>query len=447
MNKKKVWQTILSELELQVSKPVFLTFFKKTRLSSFKNNLVRVSCPNPVAIDMIETRYMSVLKNLADKHIKKGVDLSFFVPKEKQKDSGPLFSSKKTFPSLKPKEREVQLRPDFTFETFAVSPLNQMAYAAATAVAHSPGQAYNPLFLYGGVGVGKTHLIQAIGHQLLKKGKKIIYCMGEEFTNEIIDAIRTKTTKAFKNKYRSVECLLIDDIQFIAGKTAVQEEFFHTFNSVQRAGGQIILISDRPPQEIAKLEERLRSRFEGGLIIDVPPPDFELRCAILLIKAKQRGINLSMEVAQLMAGNISSARALEGKLIKLQAEAKIKKEPISLELAEKVLGETEKEKKEIKKRIPAKKVLKKVAGCFGLKISHFKGKRRDKKIALPRQVLMYLLRTENEFTFAEIGGFLGGRDHTTIMHGVKKITNLLPKDGGLREDVLGIKKELWGKES
>lgn len=443
MDEKKLWRAVLSELELQVSKPVFTTFFKKTQLASFKNKVAKIACPNPLVISMIEKRYFSLLKNLADKYLKERVDLVFFVEKSREKkEIGPLFSLKEEAPPAQ--LRHPFLRPEFTFESFAVSSLNQMAYAAATAVASSPGKAYNPLFLYGGVGVGKTHLMQAVGHVLLAKRGGIIYCMGEEFTNEIIDAIRTKTTKVFKQKYRSTKALLIDDIQFIAGKTAVQEEFFHTFNSVLREGGQIILTSDRPPQEIAKLEERLRSRFEGGLIIDVPPPDFELRCAILLIKAKQREINLAMDIVQLIAGNITSVRALEGALTRLSAETKLKNQPISLELAEKILGKT-KEKEREKKRVAPQEVVKAVASHFNLNVSQIKGKRRDKNIAFPRQVLMYLLRTESDLPLMEIGRVLGGRDHTTILHGVKKITGLLSTEEALRGDVVGIKERVWGK--
>lgn len=442
MNEKKIWQSVLAEIKLQVSEPAFLTFFRKTKLISLEGKIAKISCPNPMVINMIEKRYYSLLKSLVDKYLKKSVVFEFFVEKKKaKKEIGPLFSYQKTV-SL-PSQERVFLRPDFTFETLAVSSLNQMAYAAATAVAESPGKAYNPLFLYGGVGVGKTHLMQAIGHKLLAKGKRMIYCMGEEFTNEIVDAIKTKTTKAFKQKYRSTRVLLIDDIQFIAGKNTVQEEFFHTFNAVLTAGGQIVLTSDQPPQEISRLEERLRSRFEAGLIIDVPPPDFELRCAILLIKASQRGIELPMEAAQLIAGNINSVRALEGFLIRLSAEAKIKNKPIGIELIEKILGKT-KEKRETKKRVLPQEVINKVASYFNLKISQLKGKRRDKNIALPRQVLMYLLRNENELPLMEIGHLLGNRDHTTVLHGVKKITNLLSENESLRGDVLGIKEKLWG---
>ena len=446
MNEKKVWQSILSELELQLSEPVFLTFFKNTRLLSFKDKTAKISCPNPLAINMIEKRYHPLLKSIVDKHLAKDTVLAFFVEKRKgKKEMGPLFSFKR-IPTTSVFEGLINIRllPNFTFENFAVSSLNQMAYAATTAVAESPGKAYNPLFLYGGVGVGKTHLMQAVGHRLLAKKKRIIYCTGEDFTNEIIDAIQTKTTKAFKQKYRSVQGLLIDDVQFIAGKTAVQEEFFHTFNAILRVGGQIILTSDQPPQEISKLEERLRSRFEAGLIIDVPNPNFELRCAILLIKAKQRKIELPMEIIQLIGGNITSARALEGTLTKLSAEAKIKNQPITLELAEKILGKAE-EKKGTKKRVLPKDVVKEVAVYFNLKISQLKGKRRDKSIAFPRQILMYLLKTENELSLMEIGRILGNRDHTTILHGVKKITSLLSTEEGLRGDVLGIKQRLWGK--
>jgi len=444
MNEKKLWQAILSTIELQVSKPIFLTFFKKTSLTSVKEKTAKIACANPMVLEMIEKRYYPLLKKIVDKQLKKDLKLEFLVEKGREKkEVGPLFAKTKRVPSYQPQGLEtIGFRPDFTFENFAVSPLNQMAYAAATAVTQTPGKAYNPLFLYGGVGVGKTHLMQAIGHQLLAKRGRIVYCTGEDFTNEIVNAIKTKTTQAFKEKYRSARALLVDDIQFVAGKNTVQEEFFHTFNAILQVGGQIILTSDRPPQEISRLEERLRSRFEAGLIIDLPEPDFELRCAILMIKAGQKGIDLPMEIVQLIAGNITSARALEGFLMRIITEAKTKNQAINLSMIEGILSKGKKKKK--RKIVSAKEVISTVAHYFHLKTSQLKGQRRDKNIALPRQVLMYLLRIENELPLMAVGELLGGRDHTTIMHGVKKITKLLAQEESLRVDVLGIKEKLWG---
>lgn len=446
MENLKLWQTVLTELEVQVSKPVYGTIFSKTSLISLEGGVATIGCPNPLIQKMIETRYYSLLKNTLDKHTSGNNSLVFTVKRleEPKRETGPLFEETESLPEI---ARRAHLNPLFTFENFAVSGSNQMAYAAATAVARSPGNAYNPLFLYGGVGVGKTHLMQAIGHVLLNRGRdfKMIYCTGEEFTNEIIDAIQTKTTKKFKEKYRSAQAFLIDDIQFIAGKNAVQEEFFHTFNTIQREGGQIVLTSDRPPAEIAKLEARLQSRFEGGLTIDITPPDFELRSAILLIKAKQRGINLPMDVAQVLAANISSTRRLEGTLIRLLTEAETKKIPITPELAKSILGKTNGQAApDQKRKVSADEVLEAVTNRFDLKISALKGPKRDKVLVLARQTAMHLLRIDCGYPFAKIGEVLGGRDHTTIMHGVEKISTLLSTNENLREDISWIKRKLWG---
>lgn len=448
MENSKLWQTVLAELEVQISKPAFATFFSGTSLVSLENGVATIGCPNPLIQKMIETRYYSLLKNILDKHTSGNNSLVFTVKKLEvrqladQKEPGPLFEETELLPEI---ARRAHLNPLFTFKNFAVSPCNQMAYAAAIAVSRSPGDAYNPLFLYGGVGVGKTHLMQAIGHVLLERGRsfKMIYCTGEEFTNEIIDAIQTKTTRRFKEKYRGAQALLIDDVQFIAGKNAVQEEFFHTFNAVQREGGQIVLTSDRPPAEIAKLEERLRSRFEEGLTIDIAPPDFELRCAILLIKAKQRGIGLPMDVAQILAANISSTRRLEGTLIRLLTEAETKRVPITPELAKSILGKTNGIESFPKRKVGANEVLEAVASRFNLKVAGLRGPKRDRSLAFPRQIAMHVLRVDCGRPFAEIGEALGGRDHTTIMHGVEKISTLLSTNEELRGDISWIKKRLW----
>lgn len=320
-----------------------------------------------------------------------------------------------------------------------------MAYAAAMAVTKSLGKAYNPLFLYGGVGVGKTHLTQAIAQTVLQHNPraKAVYCTSEDFTNEIVNAIRRKTTEEFKKKYRSARLLLVDDIQFIAGKDRAQEEFFHTFNSITRVGGQIILTSDRRPDEINKLEDRLRSRFEGGLAIDIQPPNFELRTAILLIKAQQKKVRLPMDVAQLIAGNITSTRKLEGFLIRLITETKTKNEPITPELTSALLGQTG--QNTIPHRlVRPKEVLRTVASFYNLKVSDLTGPRRLKPIVVPRQILMYLLRTELKVPLMEIGRLLGDRDHTTIMYGVEKITNNLSTSEKLRVEIVGIKQKLYG---
>jgi chromosomal replication initiator protein len=272
---------------------------------------------------------------------------------------------------------------------------------------------------------------------------KIVYCTGEDFTNEIVEAIRRKTTDEFKKRYRSARILSVDDIQFIAGKDRAQEEFFHTFNAILRAGGQIILTSDRPPDEISQLEDRLRSRFEGGLTIDIQNPDFELRTAILLIKAQQQQIKLPMDVAQLVAGNITSTRRLEGFLTRLISEIKTNKEDLTPELVSALLGKTH-ESTIPKRLVKPREVIRTVALHYGLKINQITGPKRHKPVVVPRQILMYLLRTELETPLMEIGRLLGGRDHTTILHGVDKITQLLPESEDLRVDIAGIKKRLYG---
>jgi len=444
-NTQTLWRMVLADLELQVSKTVFQIFLSKTKLLSIENNTARIGCSQPMLINLIEKKYYDLLKKTVDSYVKTNVKLEFTsIPSEAKKNfDGPLFKIKMDNPpGLSTASR---LNSDYTFENFAVSSSNQMAYAAATAVAKAPSTSYNPLFLYGGVGVGKTHLMQAIGHFILKNNasSKIIYCTGEEFTNEIIEAIGNKSTVSFKKKYRHLDVLLIDDIQFIAGKNAVQEEFFHTFNAIQQARGQIVLTSDRTPEEINKLEARLRSRFEGGLIIDIGQPDFELRTAIILIKAKQRGVDLPITLAKLLAANIENPRRLEGVFIRILSESRARNIPVDEELVKIILGKTIKKTPE-KNTVKPEEVISTVASFYNLKPSQLKGNKRDRIYALPRQILYYILRQELNIPLVEIGNLLGGRDHTTIIHGVRKISQLIASDSNLREDMLGIKSKLFG---
>jgi len=443
MKPETLWSSVLEEIKINVSKAIFQTLFQNTCLVSLQNNVATIGCPSSYIQGLIESRYYSLIKDVLDRQTKSNNSLVFVIkllPK-KTGEIGPLFSS--TGPVYQ-ESTQVNLNPFFTFENFAVSSINQLPYAAATAVAKNPGSAYNPLFLWGGVGVGKTHLMQAIGQEILKTKPqtKVIYCTGEEFTNEIINAIRSKTTEVFKKKYRTAKVLLLDDVQFIAGKTSVQEEFFHTFNTLQRQGSQIVLSSDRPPEEIAKLEDRLRSRFEGGLIIDIPQPDFELRTAILLIKAKQKGIELKMDVAQTIAANIDSTRKLEGFLVRLISETKTKNIPVTPELVNSLLGKSFEESGKPKKKIKPNQIIEAVAQYFNLKATQLKSPTRTKNVAFARQILMYLLRTELGIPLMEVGNLLGGRDHTTIIYGVEKITNLLSTNEDLRVDISGIKQKI-----
>jgi chromosomal replication initiator protein len=449
MTEKTLWNQVLERLAEKISPRNFKFWLKPTILIKEESNRIEIGCPHLYAKSLIEQRYLPFIKKAVDSI--KGEDTKIILtilpnlfekkPK-KEKKLGPLFREQEPIEVLA--ARTFRLRPDFTFLNFAVSPTNELAYAAAAAVAKSPGKAYNPLFLYGGVGVGKTHLMQAVGHEIFKSHSdlKAIYCMGEEFTNEIITAIQTKTTAKFKEKYRNAKVLLIDDVQFIAGKTTVQEEFFHTFDALQRRGGQIVLTSDKAPSDIDRLENRLRSRFEGGLIIDIQPPDFELRCAILLIKAKQQALPLTLDLAKHIAANIESTRRLEGVLVRIKTESTFKNIPITLELVNQILGKRAQQEL-LRKKVDPKQVIRAVAEFYKIKISDLKGPVRKKQIVKPRHISWYLLRTELKLTFMEIGEIFGGRDHTTIMHGSEKIANHLSASEELRNEVSLLKQNIF----
>lgn len=450
MDLQKLWKTALSEIELSVSKATFQTQFSQSQLVSLANGVATIGFPSALMRNLVETRYYSLVKSILDHHTKQNISLVFAIVAKKEvlsdKDAGPLFtqSQQESHIDIIHIARRLHIRPDATFDNFAVSTSNQIAYAAATAIAKTPGDAYNPLFLYGGVGVGKTHLMHAVANILLTKkpNTRVVYCMGEEFLNEIVEAIQTKTARQFKQKYRGAQLLLVDDVQFIAGKQTAQEEFFHTFNAVHREGGQVILTSDRPPGEISKLEDRLRSRFEGGLTVDISPPDFELRVAIVNIKSLALGISIPPDAAQLVAANITDTRALEGFLRKLTT---IKGQPITPDVVASLLGPRAADSGELRRvrRVAPQEVLDVVASYYNLKSTTLKGPKRDRPIARPRQIIMYLCKTELGLTHNDIGGLLGGRDHTTIMHGVDTITRELSINARLREELSGIKQKLW----
>ncbi len=453
MDKEKLWQDALNQLQLNLSKSNFSLWFGKTFIKSLKREkekqFVEIACQNFFVRDQLKTNYATRVKAVLEQltGLKNEV---FFVVGTANKPSapqqnGPLFN----FDPQKEKARlvakaiaQARLNPEYTFENFAVASTNEMAYAAATAVAKTPGSLYNPFFIYGGVGVGKTHLMQAMGIRVLEKNPEtsFIYCSGEEFTNEIIEAIRNKTTSIFKKKFRNAKMLLIDDIQFIAGRDAVQEEFFHTFNAVKQLGGQIVMTSDRLPEQIEGLEDRLRSRFEGGLMIDIQQPNFELRTAILLIKAKQRGETLPIEVAKLIAQQIQSTRKLEGVLVRLFSEKNLTQKPLDLVLAQKVLAEVNATPFSFKGFLKPEKIIKTVADFYHLNLNEIKGQRRLKEYVFPRQIAIYLLRKELNLTYQEIGRLFGGKDHSTVIHSERKITELLASQPQLQETLTQLKK-------
>ncbi|MCD8484908.1 chromosomal replication initiator protein DnaA [Candidatus Woesebacteria bacterium] len=339
--------------------------------------------------------------------------------------------------------QKAHLREDYNFDTFAVSGSNEMAYAAAQAVAQSPGSVYNPLFIWGGVGVGKTHLMQSIGNVILKANPDtpLTYCMGEEFLNEIISAIRNKKTIEFKEKYRQLKVLLIDDIQFIAGKDTAQEEFFHTFNAITRAGGQIIMTSDRPPHEIHPLEDRLRSRFEGGLTIDIQQPTFELRTAILLIKSQKMGLDLSMDLAQMVAAEVESTRKLEGVVFKIHSAHRFRNRPLDQNLIREVLGE-ESRPVIAKKKLKPSAIMRAVTSHFHISANTLRGNSRKKDYVTARHIAMFLMKKELDLPYTEIGNNFGGRDHSSVMHAVSKIEQRLEADAPLSQDVSAIRVSL-----
>jgi chromosomal replication initiator protein len=457
MEKEKLWQAALAQLQLSLSRPIFSIWFSKTFIKNVSHQdnkqVVQIAVQNPFAKEKLEKNYKEqieeILTNLNGSPCQAQFVISLGKTRIEPKDSGPLFSfdpEKERQSVLQSALTRAHLNREYTFANFAVSSTNEMAYAASTAVAKNPGRAYNPLFLYGGVGVGKTHLMQAIGIQVLGKEPQtsILYCTGEEFMNEIIEAIRGKNTGLFKKKYRNVRLLLIDDIQFIAGKDTVQEEFFHTFNAIKQLGGQIVMTSDRLPEQINGLEDRLRSRFEGGLTIDIQEPNFELRTAILLIKAKQLGQELPIEVAKLIAQQVESTRKLEGVLVRILSEKELTKNQLNVDFVQKVLGKINGSAvlSGWKKRLSPERIIKVVADYYQLKLSEIRGPRRLKHIVLPRQIAIYILRTQLGLAYQEIGRLFGGKDHTTIMHSEEKTKRLLQESTQIKEDLLSIKKRL-----
>ena len=455
LDNREVWKDVLESIKVSVSSAISSTWFSQTHLSSLTKEkgkyIAQIGCNSPFVKNTLETRYFGLVQDTLAKILESSCDLIFIVKddpdkKETSKTSGsaPLFEKETNKDDqLTESFIRTRIKPKFSFENFAVSSSNQMAWAAAEAVSKNLGNAYNPLFIWGGVGVGKTHLMNSIGVSALQKNgeSKIYLCTGEDFTNDIVEGIRNKTTQSFRNKYRRLDALFIDDIQFIAGKDAVQEEFFHTFNAVTGAGGQVVLTSDKPPSEISKLEERLKSRFEAGLIVDISPPDFELRCAIAQIKSKEKGLEMPMDIIQIIAGNIESARKIEGFLVKLITKLKLGKTKITQELVQSLLSKGVEPNILILKTNP-NDLAASVSKYFSIGKRQLLGSSRARPIALPRQILMYLLRTQLKLPLQEVGRLVGGRDHTTVMYAVKKITNLASTDVQIREDILGIKNVL-----
>ncbi len=433
-NLSVIWQKALDILETQLSKPSFETWLKSTQLITYQGNTATVSVPNEFAKDWLESRYISLIKSTLTNILNHEVQIKFIIPDPNDEFVLP----KKEVPFIIEKNLDdmayPQLNSKYTFDTFVVGNSNRFAHAASLAVAEAPAKAYNPLFIYGGVGLGKTHLMHAFGHYVLeqKPHAKVLYVSSEKFTNELINSIRDDKTVDFRNRYRNIDILLVDDIQFLAGKERTQEEFFHTFNALHEANKQLIISSDRPPKEIPTLEDRLRSRFEWGLITDIQPPDLETRIAILRKKAMVEDINVPNEVMVYIADKIhSNIRELEGALIRVVAYSSLtSNEEITVDQAAEALKDILPASKP--KQITIDLIQKAVAEYFKIPLSDFKAKKRTRAIAFPRQIAMYLSRELTDCSLPKIGDEFGGRDHTTVIHAHDKIAADIKKDSNIQ---------------
>lgn len=427
------WENILEKLKNELSKPSYDTWLSSTRLVDFTNNTLTVSVPNEFAKDWLENRYLGLVKSTVQNYLNTPVSL-VFVADQEQIESTPGDSSRLNFGIL-----SHSLNSKYTFDTFVIGNGNRFAHAAALAVAETPAKSYNPLFVYGGSGLGKTHLMHAISHVIVKNypGMKILYVTGEQFTNELIDSIRYERQVEFRNTYRKIDVLLIDDIQFLAGKEGTQEEFFHTFNTLYEANKQIIISSDRPPKEIPTLEERLRSRFEWGLTTDINPPDYETRIAILRKKAELEKFSVPEEIITFIASEIqSNIRELEGALSKITAYCMLTNQSITINLAEEILKDMIPPKNQ--KIISVDLIQKIVAEQYKMTTQEFKLKKRTRSVSFPRQIAMYLCRELTDLSLPQIGEVFGGRDHTTVMHAHDKINQMRKSDPFIEKSISEI---------
>ncbi|MBU0649397.1 chromosomal replication initiator protein DnaA [Patescibacteria group bacterium] len=452
----KIWQATLGELELNLSKANFTTWFRNTYIASLENDKVIVCVPNTFTKAWLEKKYnqaiIKSLRNIAGTPIKEIIYKVEVRPQseviselkiqtiEKKLDEGPRV------PVIPQKDQwcEVGLNPKYTFKNFVVGKGNELANAAAQAVTVKPGEVYNPLFIYGGVGLGKTHLLQGIGHEVLARNTqaRVLYVTCERFTNDFIHAVRGGRAKEFKDTYRGVDVLLVDDIQFLTGKEGTQEEFFHTFNALHQNNKQIILSSDRPPKAIPALEHRLMTRFEWGMMADISSPDFETRVAILENKCKEKKSELEREFLEHIAKTIqSNVRELEGALNKIIAYHQFKSILPTMETIDEILQSFSPVQK--RKSIAPRQLIDVVAQYFDVKINELLGKSREKRLAFPRQIIMYLLREEMKTSYPAIGEVIGGRDHTTAMHAFEKISRLSKEDEQLKHDLELILDKLY----
>lgn len=443
-NLNDLWTKTLTLIEKKVSKPSFDTWLKATQAHSLKGDQLIIIAPNEFARDWLDSRYQVLISETIYDLTGSELQIKFIIPPNQQMEDFDIdlaFQKTKQMEQRAHQEETTQsmLNSKYTFDSFVIGAGNRFAHAASLAVAEAPAKAYNPLFIYGGVGLGKTHLMHAIGQYIIDHHpqSKVVYISSEKFTNEFINAIRDNKTVEFRNKYRSVDILLIDDIQFLAGKEQTQEEFFHTFNTLHEENKQIVISSDRPPKEIPTLEDRLRSRFEWGLITDITPPDLETRIAILRKKAKSENLDIPNEVMIYIANQIdTNIRELEGALIRVVAYSSLVNQDMNGELAVEALKDIIPNNKPL--MITIHRIQQVVSGHYGLKIEEFKAKKRTKAIAFPRQIAMYLSRELTDSSLPNIGKEFGGRDHTTVIHAQDKIKKELQKDGNLQKTMKNL---------
>ncbi|HNT24301.1 MAG TPA: chromosomal replication initiator protein DnaA [Anaerolineales bacterium] len=476
MKAEQAWQAALGQLQMDMPKASFDTWVRDAELVSYEDGVFVIGVANAYARDWLASRLSSTATRLLTGIMNRSVSVRFIVwqgQNEQAAGGEEMAGDEMHEPGIATAGYEEDLAEDdqgdelvergvqitspavqksngngmalcsrYAFENFVVGASNRLAHAASMAVAERPAQAYNPLFLYGGVGLGKTHLLHAIGNMCTRRGQQVLYVSSEEFTNDLIQSIRTHTTQAFRDKYRRIDVLLIDDIQFIAGKESTQEEFFHTFNTLHGQDKQIVISSDRPPKALVTLEERLRSRFEWGLTADIQPPDFETRVAILRSKAERAGRRVPSEMLEVIARRVqSNIRELEGGLTRILAFADLSGQSLTQQLVDTALADVMPRRSTVQ----TGDVVAQVATAFGLTVDRLTGRDRSREVALPRQIAMYLLREEANVSLPQIGDALGGRDHTTVMYACQKVADMLERDDRLRRQVIEIREQIYGQ--
>lgn len=442
MNAQQAWEATLGQLQTEMSKAAFDTWVRPAALIGAEGDQLTIGVQNAYARDWLESRLQDSVQKLLSNFLVRPVQVRFVVwHKDYDQEPEALEDIEPEAPAGRPCS---QFNARYVFDNFVVGGSNRMAHAACSAVAENPAHAYNPLFLYGGVGLGKTHLLHAIGNAVCQRGLQVLYVSSEEFTNDLINAIRTHTTQAFRDRYRRCDVLLVDDIQFIAGKESTQEEFFHTFNTLHGQDKQIVISSDRPPKAMNTLEERLRSRFEWGLTADIQPPDLETRIAILRSKAERSRHAVPPAILEMIARQFqSNIRELEGALTRVVAYADLRGKSLTEDLVNVALTDLLPQRNSFE---PAH-VVDVVASSFGITPEKLMGRDRSREAALPRQVVMYLLRQEANVSLPQIGEAMGGRDHTTVMYACEKVADMIERDDRLRRQVLQIRERLYGRKT